>query len=115
MTKETYKEYTIKQKKHSIGFAMMVTYDVLNNSKLVFNAWTVREAKEKIDNLTKKVAWKNNWQNYLKLIIRNGIALETKEGRSNGKKRRRSDLFYELLWNEVNDLCFITNTFREWS
>ena len=75
MTKETYKEYTIKQKKHSIGFAMMVTYDVFNNSKLVFNACTVREAKEKIDNLT-KIPWKNNWQNYLKLIIRNGIALE---------------------------------------
>jgi hypothetical protein len=56
MTKETYKEHTIKTKKHSIGFAMMVTYDVFNNSKLVFNACTVREAKQKIDNLTKKVA-----------------------------------------------------------
>jgi len=87
MTKETYKEYTIKQKKHSIGFAMMVTYDVFNNSKLVFNACTVREAKEKIDNITKKVAWKNNWQNYSNHTIRNGIALVTKEGNVNEKHR----------------------------
>jgi len=55
MTKETYKEHTIKQKKHSIGFAMMVTYDVFNNSKLLFNSCTIREAKEKIDQLTNGV------------------------------------------------------------
>jgi hypothetical protein len=53
MKKENYKDHTIKQKRHSIGFAMMTTYDVLNNNKLLFNACTVREAKEKIDNLTK--------------------------------------------------------------
>jgi hypothetical protein len=56
MTKETYKEHTIKQKRHSVGIFIMTTYDVFNNSKLVFNACTVREAKEKIDNITKKVA-----------------------------------------------------------
>ena len=56
MTKETYKEYTIKRKKHSAGIFMMTTYDVFNNSKLVFNACTVREAKEKINNITKKIA-----------------------------------------------------------
>ena len=56
MTKQTYKEHTIKQKRHSAGIFMMTTYNVFNNSKLIFNACTVREAKEKIDNLTKKVA-----------------------------------------------------------
>jgi hypothetical protein len=56
MKTETYKEYIIKQKKHSIGFAMMVTYDVFNSSKLLFNACTIREAKQKIDNLTQGVA-----------------------------------------------------------
>jgi hypothetical protein len=56
MTKETYKEHTIKTKKHSIGFAMMVTYDVFNSSELLFNACTIREAKQKIDNLTKGFA-----------------------------------------------------------
>jgi hypothetical protein len=55
MKTETYKEYIIKQKKHSIGFAMMVTYDVFNSSKLLFNACTIREAKQKIDNLTQGV------------------------------------------------------------
>jgi len=96
MKKETYKDHTIKQKRHSAGIFVMTTYDVFNNSKLVFNACTVREAKEKIDNLTKKVAWKNNWQNYSNHTIRNGIALVTKEGNVNEK--HRCNLFNELLW-----------------
>jgi hypothetical protein len=60
-----------------------------------------------------KIAWKNNWQNYLNHTIRNGIALVTKEGNVNEK--HRSYLFNELLWNETDDSSSIKNFIGQWS
>ena len=55
----------------------------------------------------RKIAWKNNWQNYSNHTIRNGIALVIKKGNVNEK--HRYNLFNELLWNEIDDSSSIKN------
>ncbi len=83
------------------------------------NGWKIIRTKglaknEKIPALIyREEIWKNNWQNYSNHIIRNGIALVTKEGNVNEK--HRCYLFNELLWNETDDSSSIKNLVGQWN